>query len=76
VFLGSTLGGADVVGETVPETGALHVSIDLDVLHSPVASGHSLHEPGGLSYRQLRAILVEVARRGRFDRPRFGLSPP
>ena len=58
-------GAGDVVRETVPETEALYVSIDLDVLDSSVAPGHSLPEPGGLSYRQLRAILVEVARRGR-----------
>ncbi len=58
--------GADaVVRETVPETEALYVSIDLDVLDSSVAPGHSLQEPGGLSYRELRAVLVEVARRGR-----------
>jgi len=58
--------GADaIVGETVAETEALYVSIDLDVLDSSVAAGHSLQEPGGLSYRELRAILVEVARRGR-----------
>lgn len=58
-------GAADVVRETVPEAEALYVSIDLDVLDSSVAPGHSLQEPGGLSYRQLRTILVEVARRGR-----------
>jgi agmatinase len=58
-------GAGDVVRETVPQTEALYVSIDLDVLDSSVAPGHSLQEPGGLSYRQLRAILVEVARRGR-----------
>ena len=58
-------GGAEVVRETVPEAKALYVSIDLDVLDSSVAPGHSLQEPGGLSYRQLRAILAEVARRGR-----------
>ena len=29
------------------------------------ASAHSLPEPGGLTYRQLRGVLVEVARRGR-----------
>jgi agmatinase len=58
-------GAGDVVRENVPETRALYVSIDLDVLDSSVAPGHSLQEPGGLSYRQLRAILVEVARRGR-----------
>jgi agmatinase len=58
-------GAGEVVRETVPGTDALYVSIDLDVLDSSVAPGHSLQEPGGLSYRQLRAILVEVARRGR-----------
>jgi agmatinase len=58
-------GGAEVVRETVPEVEALYVSIDLDVLDSSVAPGHSLPEPGGLGYRQLRAILAEVARRGR-----------
>jgi agmatinase len=58
-------GAGDVVRATVPESAALYVSIDLDVLDSSVAPGHSLPEPGGLSYRQLRAILVEVARRGR-----------
>jgi agmatinase len=57
-------GAGEVVRETVPETEALYVSIDLDVLDSSVAPGHSLQEPGGLSYRQLRAILVEVAQRG------------
>ena len=58
-------GGDVVVRETVPEAKALYVSIDLDVLDSSIAPGHSLQEPGGLSYRQLRTILVEVARRGR-----------
>ena len=58
--------GADnVVRKTVPQAEALYVSIDLDVLDSSIAPGHSLPEPGGLTYRQLRAILVEVARRGR-----------
>ena len=58
-------GGDVVVRETVPEADALYVSIDLDVLDSSVAPGHSLQEPGGLAYRQLRTILSEVARRGR-----------
>ena len=58
-------GAADVVRETVREAEALYVSIDLDVLDSSIAPGHSLPEPGGLSYRQLRGTLVEVARRGR-----------
>jgi arginase family enzyme len=58
-------GAGAVVHESVPEAEALYVSIDLDVLDSSIAPGHSLQEPGGLSYRQLRALLVEVARRGR-----------
>jgi agmatinase len=58
-------GGAEVVRETVPQADALYVSVDLDVLDSSIAPGHSLPEPGGLGYRQLRAILAEVARRGR-----------
>ena len=58
-------GASSVVRETVPQTDALYVSIDLDVLDSSIAPGHSLQEPGGLSYRQLRATLIEVARRGR-----------
>jgi agmatinase len=58
-------GAGDVVRETVPEAEALYVSIDLDVLDSSIAPGHSLPEPGGLSYRQLRATLAAVARRGR-----------
>jgi agmatinase len=58
-------GAGAVVREAVPERRALYVSIDLDVLDLSIAPGHSLPEPGGLDYRQLRAILTEVARRGR-----------
>ncbi len=58
-------GPGDVVHETVADAAALYVSIDLDVLDASVAPGHSLPEPGGLDYRQLRALLAEVARRGR-----------
>ena len=58
-------GASAVVRETVPETRRLYVSIDLDVLDSSVAPGHSLPEPGGLSYRQLRVLLAELARHGR-----------
>jgi agmatinase len=54
-----------VVRETVPEAQSLYVSIDLDVLDSSVAPGHSLPEPGGIDYRALRGLLAAVARRGR-----------
>ena len=58
-------GAEEVVGAAVPEADRLYVSIDLDVLDAAVAPGHSLPEPGGLGYRELRAILAAVARRGR-----------
>ena len=45
---------ADLVAELVPPSRALYVSIDLDVLDISLTPGHSLPEPGGLSYRQLR----------------------
>ena len=58
-------GGEEVVRETVPEAERIYVSIDLDVLDSSIAPGRSLPEPGGLGYRELRAVLAAVARRGR-----------
>ena len=58
-------GPAAVVRETVPEAERLYISIDLDVLDASVAPGHSLQEPGGLGYRELRALLAEVTQRGR-----------
>ena len=57
--------GADVLAELVPRSQELYVSIDLDVLDISLTPGHSLPEPGGLSYRQLHAVLDQIARRGR-----------
>jgi agmatinase len=54
-----------VVDELVPTCDAIYLSIDLDVLDLGLAPGATLPEPGGLSYRELRAVLVAVARRGR-----------
>ena len=56
---------AEVVADLVPESDALYVSVDLDVLDIAWVPGTTLPEPGGLSYRQLREALVELARRGR-----------
>jgi agmatinase len=56
---------ADVVAELVPQSPAIYVSIDLDVLDISLTPGHSLPEPGGLSYRQLHAVLDRIARQGR-----------
>lgn len=58
-------GAEAVVREAVSGSRALYVSIDIDVLDLSVVPGTTLPEPGGLSYRQLREVLVAVARRGR-----------
>jgi agmatinase len=58
-------GAAAVVPGLLVDGGALYVSIDLDVLDLGLVPGTTLPEPGGLSYRQLRSVLFEVARRGR-----------
>jgi agmatinase len=58
-------GSAAVVADLVPRARQLYVMIDLDVLDISLTPGHSLPEPGGLTYRQLRAALAQVARSGR-----------
>ena len=58
-------GPAEVVAELVPADVPLYVSVDLDVLDLPLVPGTTLPEPGGLGYRELRATLTEVSRRGR-----------
>ena len=55
---------SDVVDDLVRDDLPLYVSIDLDVLDPGVVPGTTLPEPGGLSYRELRAVLTEIARRG------------
>ena len=54
-----------MVNEIVPMSDAIYVSIDLDVLDLGLVPGTTLPEPGGLSYRELRATLAAVAGRGR-----------
>jgi agmatinase len=58
-------GPAETVRRLVPESDALYVSIDLDVLDLSLVPGTTLPEPGGPSYRQVREALAEIARRGR-----------
>jgi agmatinase len=70
-------GPAAVVDELVPSCDAIYVSVDLDVLDISLVPGTTLPEPGGVSYRDLRATLAAIARRGRvvaFDIAE--LSPP
>jgi len=54
-----------IAGELVPECDAIYLSVDLDVLDLGLVPGTTLPEPGGLSYRQLRAALAAIACRGR-----------
>jgi agmatinase len=56
---------AGAVRRLVPASDALYLSVDLDVLDLSIVPGTTLPEPGGPSYRQVRATLAEVARRGR-----------
>ena len=62
--------------ELVPESDALYVSIDLDVLDLSLVPGTTLPEPGGPSYSQVRETLVEVARRGKGRRVRHRRAQP
>ena len=54
-----------VVDRLVRADRDLYVSIDIDVLDGGLVPATTLPEPGGLSYRQLRALLEAIARRGR-----------
>ena len=69
-------GAAAVVPDLLAEGRALYVSIDLDVLDLGIVPGTTLPEPGGLSYRQLRSVLAEVARRGPGRRFRHRRAQP
>jgi agmatinase len=56
---------AGAVERLVPDSDALYLSVDLDVLDGPLVPGATLPEPGGPSCRQVRETLAAVARRGR-----------
>jgi agmatinase len=58
------IGPAEAIG-LVPESDAMYVTIDVDVLDPSVCPGTGATEPGGLSYVELRTALRALARRGR-----------
>lgn len=58
-------GPATVVEDLVRPDRSLYVSIDIDVLEGALVPATTLPEPGGLAYRDLRALLEAIARRGR-----------
>jgi agmatinase len=49
----------------VPESDALYVTIDVDVLDPTVCPGTGAPEPGGLTYLEMRSALRALARRGK-----------
>lgn len=56
--------GVARVLETVPEGAPLYVSIDIDAFDPGIAPGTGTPEPGGLDYREGRAILRALAGHG------------
>lgn len=57
-------GPAHAVNRLVPPTEKLYVSIDIDVLDGALVPATTLPEPGGISFRQLRDLLVAIQARG------------
>ena len=57
-------GPAAVVNRLVPPADKLYVSIDIDVLDGGLVPATTLPEPGGISFRQLRELLVAIQKRG------------
>jgi agmatinase len=58
-------GPASVVNRLVPQSEKVYVSIDIDVLDGSLVPATTLPEPGGISYRQLRDLLVALTGKGR-----------
>lgn len=56
--------GPTAAMDLVPESDALYVSIDLDVMDPAVCPGNGSPEPGGLTYLEMRAALHALAGRG------------
>jgi agmatinase len=58
------LGAAEAMAR-VPESDALYITIDIDVLDPSVCPGTAAPEPGGLSFYEMRSALRALSRRGR-----------
>jgi agmatinase len=57
--------GAAAAVDQVPESDALYISFDMDVMDPAGCPGSGSPEPGGLTYWEMRAALRALARRGR-----------
>jgi agmatinase len=56
--------GPDAVLDLLQENASVYVSIDMDVLDLPMVPGVAAPEPDGLSYGELKGLLVGIARKG------------
>jgi agmatinase len=58
--------GVEYISSKIPDCENLYITLDIDSLDPTVAPGTGTPEPGGLTYLQLRYLLRECARKGRF----------
>jgi agmatinase len=57
--------GPDAAMAQVPESDAMYVTFDIDVMDPSTCPGTGAPEPGGLTYHDMRAAFRTLARRGR-----------
>jgi agmatinase len=57
--------GPDAAMAIGPESEALYVTLDIDVMDPSICPGTGAPEPGGLTYVEMRAAFRALARRGR-----------
>jgi agmatinase len=57
--------GVDFIATQIPEAEHYYITLDIDALDPSEAPGTGTPEPGGLSYRQLRALLKAILSRGK-----------
>jgi agmatinase len=57
--------GVDEVLRQIPHRGNLYVTVDIDVLDPSIAPGTSSPEFEGMTYREIKDLLIRIASRGR-----------
>lgn len=57
--------GAEAAMDLIPESNALYMTIDVDVMDPSICPGTGSPEPGGLTYLEMRSALRALAHRGR-----------
>jgi agmatinase len=57
--------GPEAVAAKIPESDAIYVSFDIDIMDPTVCPGTQAPEAGGLNFFDMRSLLRAIARRGR-----------